>query len=556
MDKPTLVLQGKDVLEAINKGVEAIVKPVAGTYGPDAGTTLMYRSYNRGPRCVDDGYYTAEVIEPKNPFVRLASGFFKEGIKRTNEKVGDGTSTTALVGGALWNKVYRMLLGKIQGYQTKTSTGNGGVMEIKRDILKKAGEVKELIRKAAKPVKTQADLERISAISLGEENETSKKIAQMTWEVGNNGFIDVVEGYKGEVETEVIKGARFPAKMCGKAFVNKPEKYEMVVEECPVFITNHKMDSEMMMKIVVSKCESAKAIFIAPDFSPQVLVNMVMARQNGAFLWPVKVPSLRTEELDDLATFFGAKFINKDAGMKLQSVVWTDYGAIDKLIVKDSESKEDAVAIGGKGEKNGDVAAKIEILQAQMAETKEDKFKKLLQRRIASMASSGGVIRVGASTDAESLPLKLKVEDCVYACKAALKSGYVKGGGLCLKEIAEGLDDEHILREALLASHKQIQENTGGIVIGKDVIDPADAVYYAVEHATSVVSSLITVKTMVAEPNEMQNGEGDMAIASALKENTKYLMKKDGVWKENEDEVARDNLGGMTEDEFIRTNND
>ena len=38
----------------------------------------------------------------------------------------------------------------------------------------------------------------------------------MGWEVGVDGFIDVIEGYKGKIETEVIKGMRFHAKVPGK----------------------------------------------------------------------------------------------------------------------------------------------------------------------------------------------------------------------------------------------------------------------------------------------------------------------------------------------------
>lgn len=576
MSKSTLTISSdKKVLDYIKEGVKAISVPVSRTLGPEAKTTLMYRTYNRGPRNVDDGFYTAEIILPKNPFVRLVAEFYKEGIAKTNRKVGDGTSGTNSIGDSLFDNIYAKLQAKSSGYSSgKTETK--GVMQLKKDILEEAKKIKEQITASAKPVKTLAELEKISAVSLGEDNDTSKMVAKMAFEVGVDGFIDVVEGYKNEIESELIEGMRFPAKICGKAFVNKPERYEMVIEDCPVFVTNHKMDNDMLARFVVSKFESTKAILFAPDFSDAVLVNMVLARQNGTFLWPVKVPSLRTEQMEDLAIYCGAKLVDKNKGDKLEHANKGHLGYLEKLTVKDTETKEDAVAIGGKGtEKYTDtetevvagkkkqksfetsaIQQRIKVLKGQLEETKEPQFQMLMKRRIASMASAGGVIRVGSPTDAESLPLKLKIEDDVFACRAALKSGYVKGGGLCLKEIADKLPEGHILKDALQAPYNQIQKNAGGTLdIGKDIIDPTDAVYYAVEHATSVVASLITVGNLIVEEPENEAGEGEKEIAKAIKEYTMLIKREKGLMSENEKLAESDANGGMTMEEITSLDN-
>src|SRR3990167_7983827 len=132
MSKTTQTLRGKKVLEALRAGVEAIAEPVADTFGPEAGTTLMYRTYNRGPRNVDDGFYTSEVIVPKDPFVRLVSEFYKEATMRTNRKVGDGTSATTVIGSSLFNDIYQKLQAKSQGYSSGAKTETKGVMQLKR----------------------------------------------------------------------------------------------------------------------------------------------------------------------------------------------------------------------------------------------------------------------------------------------------------------------------------------------------------------------------------------------------------------------------------------
>src|SRR3990167_4926961 len=422
MSRHTLLAQDAQALRYIKQGVDIIGEAVRRTLGPEAGSTLMYRTFNRGPRLVDDGYYTAEVIVPKNPFVRLASEYFKEATMRTNKKVGDGTSATTTIAWKLFNEIYNGLIEKMSGYGFK----GGKVMSIRREILEEADKIKEQIRKASTEVKDLETLEKIAAISLGENNDISKAVANMAWQVGIDGFIDVVEGYKGELEYELVKGMRFSAKVVDKAFVNKPERYEMVIEDSPILITNYKVDDPNILKYLTEEVfKELKYTILAPDFTKQTIVAIALSRKNGIFIEPVKVPSLRTEVLEDIATFCGATVVDKNKGHKLQTTKKDVLGNFEKLIVKDAETKEDAVLLGGRGsknqtyttwEKNGEgkgiensyesspIKERIKTLRGQLVETTDDGFKKLMERRIASMASAGGVIRVGAPTDAESLP--------------------------------------------------------------------------------------------------------------------------------------------------------
>ncbi len=527
MKTTTTIINPKKVREVILEGVNAIYEPVRKTFGPEGHNVLLYRTFNRGSRITNDGVTVAECQEPRDPSIRLVATTFKEACKRTNEKVGDGTTATTIIAGALMNIIHKLLTNSQS--QFVASQKGVGVMTLKKNILDAAKIVKEKIKASARKIETLEDLEKIATVSV-EDQELGKTIAKMAWEVGVDGFIDVVEGYKGEIETEIIKGMRFPAKVPTKSFVNNPARYEMVALDCPVFVTNYALDNAGEVAQIFQKFNSvtSKLIVIAPSFSDNVLINMVNAIKQGYFIYPVNAPSLRTEQFEDLATYCGAIFIDKNKGKLLKNVVPQDLGFLEKLIVKDTEAKEDATAIGGAGEReekmkvgkeeydvSSPIAERIKTLKAQLEETREDIYKKLLERRIASMASSVGIIRVGDSTQASSLYRKLKIEDAVYASKAALRGGYVKGGGLCLKEIAESEDS--ILKEALLAPYEQIQSSVeGGIDISNDIIDPCEAIYYAVEHATQVVANLATVASITVENEDPIHGEGEFAIAKAL----------------------------------------
>ena len=308
MSKPTITLTGRKALEVIYKGVNSVYEVVKKTFGPAGSNVLLFRAWNRGSRITNDGVTVSQCINPKDIHVRLAAETFKEASKKTNEKVGDGTTLTTILGGHLFNQVYANISEK----QNELTGNKTSVVDIKKEILKATELVKLAILDKAKKIETLEDLEHIAMISV-EDAELGKIIAKMAWDVGVDGFIDVVEGYKGNIETEVIKGMRFPAKVAAKTFVNNPNKYEMVVKDANVLITNYSLDNVMDFAKGFQEIGkiTTKLIVIAPSFSENVLVNFVQASKQGYFIYPVKAPSLRTEQFEDLAVYCGANFINK-----------------------------------------------------------------------------------------------------------------------------------------------------------------------------------------------------------------------------------------------------
>lgn len=549
MDKITETLTGVKARNKMLSGVNKVYDVVKLTLGPEGKNALLPRSFNRGPRITNDGVTISENIRLRDEHERLAADAFKEGSKKTNELAGDGTTTTAVIGGHLINTLVRNL------HLSDVATIGGENKKGTRAIRKELKEAKDLviakIKEKGTKVEALEELEKIAIVSIGKEDEgVARHVAKLVWDIGVDNHVDVVEGYKGQVEIEKIEGMRLPAKVCGKAFVTHPEKYEMVVEDTPVIITNYKLESAAQLVGALTPLKLSKAVIFAPDFSEDVLVAMVLSRkQNGVFIYPVKCPALRTEQLEDLAVYTGATLIDKNTGKKFSSITPSDLGAAEKIIVKDTEAKEDAVILGGKGllgkimkedETVSPIQERINILKGQIKESRNELTTISLQKRIANLSSAIGIIRVGASTSKESLYLKLKIEDGVFACKAALEEGYVKGGGQCLKEIAEELPI-NILTETLKAPYAQIQTNSGGdLEIGDEIIDPVKVVRLAVEHGVSVAATMITCDIIIPEVDDKSPGEGYADIAKAIGRYATLWGKQQGLIKQSADEEEAD----------------
>jgi chaperonin GroEL len=130
-----------------------------------------------------------------------------------------------------------------------------------------------------------------------------------------------------------------------------------------------------------------------------------------------------------------------------------------------------------------------------------DKYRKKLERRIASLSGGIGKIILGRSSDLEEGYIQHKVEDAINAAKAALEEGIVPGGGIALKKIVGNIadSDSFVLSSALLAPYEQLQENAGyPFVIPESVVDPVKVVRSALENACSVASMLIMIDSAVA----------------------------------------------------------
>lgn len=553
METITETLIGAAARRKIWRGVNAVVNAIAPTLGPAGRSAILPRSYNRGPRIADDGYMVAENVQLRDPHERAAADAFKEAIKKTNELVGDGTTSTGIIAGALYNGVYTEL--SVEDVPTASLEGvkKGGVNVVERakEMRTAMALVVEEIKKQAKPVKTLVDLEKIAFIAIKDE-AVAKTVADMAWKIGRDeagnfvdNHVDVVEGYKGEIETEVIVGMKFPSKVAHRGFVTDLARYEMVANDVAVLITNYKLDNPFELIRLLERVKAPKIAIFAPEFSTGVLTTMVATVKNGIFCYPIKSPALRTVQMEDLGVYTGARVIDKDTGAKLEGVTASDLGFAEKIVVKDTENREDATLIGGRGHKvkRGEsnlVEERRTMLKSQLKEARNDIDRIQLEKRIANLSSAVGVIRVGGATDKETLHMKLKIEDGVFACKAALQEGYVKGGGLCLKEIAEKLP-KNALTEALRAPYELIQKNAGGVLeIGKDVIDPAKVVRQEVEHAVSIASTLIQVEVSMPEMREEGPAEGYKEIAKAIDRFVLIQSKQWGLFKESQDMAESD----------------
>ena len=133
-----------------------------------------------------------------------------------------------------------------------------------------------------------------------------------------------------------------------------------------------------------------------------------------------------------------------------------------------------------------------------------------------------GMVKVGAASKVELKEKKDRVEDAVYATKAALKEGIVSGGGIALLNAAQEIKangwGEEILLKAIKAPYQTILDNAGIIEIAEPtdgkgidvtngntcnmikhgIIDPVLVTKSALKNAVSVVTTIISADCIIS----------------------------------------------------------
>ena len=230
------------------------------------------------------------------------------------------------------------------------------------------------------------------------------------------------------------------------------------------------------------------------------------------------------ELMSDIALSVGAKYFSEQTIDSIQFSNVTDLGKADKVIV----GRDSTVIIGGGGEEE-DINVRIDELKAAKENSKKKAEKDFIQRRIAGLRGSIGVIRVGGNSDVEQKELYDRVDDAVCAVRSALDDGVLPGGGVALYNNyceVDG-DDEasvacKIMCNSLTAPITQILDNAGhdlddiiegglfGGVQGYDVknnqygdmfemgiVDPAKVTKNALRNAVSVATTILGTNAII-----------------------------------------------------------
>ncbi len=531
---PKQIKFNDDARQALVRGVDILANTVKVTLGPKGRNVVLDKGYG-APTITKDGVSVAKEIELPDKFENLGVDLVKEAATKTNDDVGDGTTTATVLAQAIVKE------------GMKNVTAGVNAVALNRGLHKAAeAVVKELKEKISKKVE-EDEIANVAAISAN-DREIGAKIAEAMKAVGEDGVITVEESQSFGMEIETVKGMRFDKGYVSHYMVTNPERMEAEYEDAYILITDKKVSSvEEILPLLEKVAQSGKKelVIIAEDVDGQALATFVVNKLRGTFnVLAVKAPGFgdrRKEMLQDIAILTGGKVITEDLGLKLENVVLDDLGQARKI----TATKEYTTIVEGKGDEEA-VKNRVVQIRKEIEQSTSEFDKEKLQERLAKLAGGVAVIRVGAATETEMKEVKHRIEDAVGATKAAVEEGVVPGGGVALVRASRALDDLNlddeemmavkILRQALVEPLRLIAQNAGyeGAVVLEEVkknkgnfgfnaatgnyedmvaagiIDPTKVTRSALQNAVSVAGMFLTTEAAVTDLPEKDKPEMPM----------------------------------------------
>ena len=534
------LLYTDEARQKILAGVNKLARVVKATMGPGGRWVAYDKSYG-GPGVINDGVTVAKEVELEDPFENMGAQMVRQVASKTNDVVGDGTTTATTLAAAIYSEGVRYI------------TAGHNPMAIKRGIEAAVAAVLEDVTSQAKPCTTKGDLARVATISANDDEVLGKLIAEAMDKVGKDGVVTVEEGKGTGTELEVVNGMRFDKGYLSPYFVTDTNAMTVELEDCYLLLMEKKVSSLREFLPLLEKIVSTGKPFVivAEDTEGEALAALVINKLRGLMKCAaVKAPAFgdrRKALMGDIAVMTGGRFISEDLGIKLENVELTDLGKAKKVVI----DKDNTTIVEGAGKKS-DVQARVSQIKANIETTTSDYDKEKLQERLAKLAGGVGVIRAGAPTESAMKETKERINDAVNAAKAAAQEGIVAGGGVALLRALPAIErakgklrgeekyGADIVAKALEHPCRTIADNAGydGSVVVEEVkeakgtngfnaktgeyedlaksgvFDPAKVVKSALQNAASVAALLLTVDTMVTEVKE--HGEGKDLVAGAV----------------------------------------
>ncbi len=504
----------QEARELMTSGIETLYNATRVTLGPKGRNVIIEQDFGY-PLIVNDGVTIAKSIELVDPFENMGASLIIEAATKTNDLVGDGTTTAIILASSLI----------LEGIKEVNKGVNP--VTLRKGLDDALNYLLDYINECSLSVDNIDDLENIALISSN-DSKIANVLKQAYLEVGKDGIISIEESKTSDTYLDIVKGYSYDKGYLSPYMINNREKDLAELINPLILIVDHKINNmnELVPHLEKAIEQSAPILIICEDIETEVLNTLVLNKLRGVFNCVVtKAPyygDKARKTLDDLAFITG---VNSE----------TSLGSASKVIIK----KNETTIIDGKVN-NEEVNKRLQELEKRYFEETSNYEKEQLKLRMSKIAGLAAIIKVGASTETAQEELRLRTEDALNATKAAMKSGIIEGGGKVFYELSLKVKDMPILEEVKNILEKTLQKpffqilenagknprdilnnlslnkwydaNTNNIVycLEEGIIDPASVATTALKNAVSIAGIFLTTECAIVNSENHQKEENEL----------------------------------------------
>ncbi len=535
---------GAEGRKKLVSGIDKLADAVVATLGPNGRNVVIVNDQGQ-VQSTKDGVSVAKSISLSDNVEEVGVKMVKQAAIKTADNAGDGTTTSTLLAREMVKAGINHL------------NNGANAVEIKRGIDAAVKQVTEALRTQIKEeISSEEQLEQIATISANNDPEIGKLIATALNKVGREGVVSIEESKSGDTALETVEGMQFERGYKSHYFVTNNSNMTAYLDNPYILIADKRFTqiNDLLPILQAVSSQSRPLLIIAEDVEGEALATLIVNKTRGIIkVAAVKAPDFgdrRKLILEDIAILTGGQVFSTEKGMKLDKFSWDWLGSARLVTI----TKDNTTIVDGKGSTET-IQARIEELQQQIENANSLFEQEKLQERLAKFVGGVAIVHVGGNTETEIKEKKDRVEDALYATKAAIEEGIVAGGGSALLFAREAIthpkEDSDAVRigkqivyracgkpfEQILSNAGYTQNDMYPIIneIGKQgeigtkpwfgfnikeetivnmkeagIIDPAKVTRTALENAASVAGTiLLTECVIVDDPEEKQDNNND-----------------------------------------------
>lgn len=510
------IITGSLAYEKMTNAINLLCDTVKVTLGPKGRNVIIDTNY-MNPFITNDGVTIAKEVASEDLFENVILNIAKEASIKTNDEVGDGTTTSLVLLQSIFNEGIKLINDGVNPIILKK--------EMDESLIKIIGEINKLKIKVG-----LKDIKSIASISSNSQ-EIGDLISNVYQKIGLNGLITIDESSNNQTRFEIVEGLEFDSELISNYMLKNT--LEDKLKDSYILISNAKINNIGEINNLLNEViDSNKSLLIICDNMSDNVTETLTLNRHQNVLDVIGVSLLnygdnKNKLLEDVAIFTGGKFINTHVGFKINEVTIEDLGNAKEIKI----NKEKTIIINGNGSKN-EISLRKKEIKNEIGITNSFN-REFFERRLASLNKGVAIIYVGANSKTEMIEEKMRIIDALSSTKVALAEGALIGGGVSfLKVRASLLNDNNslgmkIILEALKQPFLEIINNLGldaeeifnylklkNYQIGfnalteqyvdmneEKIIDPVKVVINALINATSIAGMLLTTKTIIADDN-------------------------------------------------------
>jgi chaperonin GroEL len=514
----------------LQAGVDELANTVKVTLGPK-GRNVVLERLTGAPTITNDGVSIAREIELSDQFKNMGAQLVREVASKTSDLTGDGTTTATLLAQAIVREGMRALDEDVNP------------MLLRRGIEEATACVVAELQRTARPVEGRAQLAHIATIAAKEDEVIGEAVADALDRVGAEGVVTIEESDIPGIGVDFVEGMHVENGWVTPYMASDRTRMETVFEDPYILMTSKPIShAQDLLPALDQVMKSPRPLVILAEKVDGSALGMLVANNQHKTLQAVAVRApgfghRRVDHLGDLAAFTGGQVIAEEAGLTLGHVKAESFGRARRVIV----NADSTTFIEGAGTHDA-VQARLHEIRAELGRATQERDVEVLQERLARLALSLAVIRVGAPTEVVLNERMRRTQGALAATQAAVSEGIVAGGGTALLRSAPALDalaqdgeygrGVDVVRSVLTQPLYWIASNAGydgqatidqvkamsdghgldaltgefGDLFEKGVIDPVRVTRLSLEHAASVAALMLTTEALVAEELIAQPG--------------------------------------------------